>query len=124
MTATNEERWGMAATDDGSTAIWCRPDSNSVRLHLAGAIDLASRASVVAAGMTACLVSPMLEIDAENVDFIDAAGLGALIEVSEFARQEGCRVSLSSCSRALRRILELTDLEHVFVVRPEALEPC
>lgn len=116
MTIADEQRWGSLATGVTTTEIWCRPDNASVRLHLAGSIDIASRETVVAAGLTACLVSSVLQIDAGGVQFIDAAGIGALIEVTEFARQEGVSVSLSSCSPALRRVLQLTDMERAFPV--------
>ena len=124
MTVADEQRWGSLATDVTTTEIWCRPDKASVRLHLAGAIDLASRETVLAAGITACLVSSVLQIDAGSVQFIDAAGLGALIEVTEFARQEGVTVRLSSCSSALRRVLELTDTQGAFAAPTGVLDPC
>lgn len=110
----------MFAREKGSSlppadaAIWCRPDAEgSVLLHLAGSIDIAARETLLAAGMTACLVAPVLLIDAGDVVFIDAAGLGALVEVVEFARQEGVQVCWDRRSETVERVLELTGLEQL-----------
>jgi anti-anti-sigma factor len=49
-------------------------------------------------------------VDLQDVEFMDAAGIGALVAAANFARENGGRFGLRHTSRAVDRILDLFDL--------------
>ncbi|MEA5595176.1 STAS domain-containing protein [Rivularia sp. UHCC 0363] len=57
-----------------------------------------------------------LLVDLEQVEFVDSAGLMALISSCKVAQNLGTRFSLCSISPSLRIIIELTQLDNVFEI--------
>lgn len=57
-----------------------------------------------------------LLVDLEQVEFLDRAGLMALISSCKLAQILGIRFSLCSISPSLRIIIELTQLDNVFEI--------
>lgn len=53
-------------------------------------------------------------IDLAKVDFIDSAGLVALVTGLKAARKSGCRLVLCNVQAPVRLIFELTQLDSVF----------
>jgi anti-anti-sigma factor len=51
-----------------------------------------------------------LELDLAQVEFVDSAGLGALLAVRDRAGQRGIDLAITSVSDRVRRILDLTGL--------------
>lgn len=55
-------------------------------------------------------------IDLAKVDFMDSAGLVALVTGLKAARRSGCRLVLCNVQAAVRLIFELTKLDSVFEI--------
>ncbi|MGB3655318.1 MAG: STAS domain-containing protein [Rivularia sp. (in: cyanobacteria)] len=58
----------------------------------------------------------ILLVDLEKVEFLDSAGLMALISACKLAQNLGTRFSLCSISSCLRIIIELTQLDRVLEI--------
>ncbi len=61
----------------------------------------------------------LLIIDMADVDFIDSAGLGALVNGFKTAQNQGCQLVLCHLSNTTKLILEITQLDRVFKVFDE-----
>lgn len=59
--------------------------------------------------------SPLL-VNMENVEFIDSAGLMALIEAFRFAKDLDCNMSICSVAAPVKMVFELTQLDNVFSI--------
>lgn len=57
-----------------------------------------------------------LLVDMSQVDFMDSAGLMALVSSLKLSRSLNCRLSLCSVLPSIRILLELTQLDDVFEV--------
>ena len=57
--------------------------------------------------------SPLL-VNMENVEFIDSAGLMALIDAFRFAKDLDCKMSICSVAAPVKMVFELTQLDKVF----------
>jgi anti-sigma B factor antagonist len=86
---------------------------------LSGEID-ASSAPGVAAAMAvvppSSASSGRVVVNASDVTFIDSSGLRVLIDLSERAAAVGAKLVISSPSRSVARVLQLTGLDDVFEV--------
>ena len=67
--------------------------------------------TVVTQARYSCVV-----VDLEQVEFIDSAGLMALVHVLRLAQLLGKRFSICSVSPSIRIIFELTQLDRVFEI--------
>ena len=54
-------------------------------------------------------------VDFSNTDYIDSSGLGVLVTLSKKIREKGGEISLSSLSKDLRTLFELTKLDTLFL---------
>ena len=54
-------------------------------------------------------------VDFSNTDYIDSSGLGVLVTLSKKIREKGGEISLSSLSKDLRTLFELTKLDTFFL---------
>jgi anti-sigma B factor antagonist len=87
------------------------------RVILAGELDVltAARLEDLLTGIVET-GSPRVEIDARDLRFCDAAGLGALVAVDEIAVRYGGGLTLTGAQPLLRRILRITGLHRRFPV--------
>lgn len=56
----------------------------------------------------------ILLVDMKKVDFLDSAGLMALVNAFRLAQSLGRRISLCSLAPSVRMVFELTQLDRVF----------
>jgi anti-anti-sigma factor len=66
--------------------------------------------------------SPCLLLDLSGISFMDCAGLRALVLTRRRAELRNGSMSLIAASAAVRRILDLTNLRHVFPVQDHRTE--
>ena len=90
------------------------PDSSDVgstTLVVAGSIDLSVTQLFVEAGMAVlCSEERRLVLDLSAVDFMDAAGVAALVGLSGAAQRWAKSFEISAMSHRVRRVLDLVDL--------------
>lgn len=78
-------------------------------VQLAGEIDIASREELSGIGEAAALLPPRcIEVDLSAVTFIDAGGLGALIDMRRAVTCAGSRMIIRHPSAAAARLFTLT----------------
>jgi anti-sigma B factor antagonist len=63
-----------------------------------------------------------LVLDLSGVEMIDSAGLGELVALLNWIREEGGAIKLASPHGHVRRLLELTNLSSVFEIHPSLQE--
>lgn len=89
------------------------PDGDGTRRAvLQGEIDLANLhelRSLVASEISSCC--GRLELDLSGVEFMDAGGVGMLVELSQLARSRGVELKIVRPSRSVSRLLELCRLD-------------
>lgn len=93
----------------------CRQEPTAIVIVVAGDIDLGT-ISYFSAALEGGVREPKadLVVDMEDVTFIDATGLGALIRAHNLlSRQEGRRMIVRNAPRSTRRLFELTGLDRV-----------
>jgi anti-sigma B factor antagonist len=92
------------------------------RLALSGEIDLAERAHLTDVAIQCINQTDALdiEIDLDQVTFIDSTGLGALVEIRRAAQSLGRDIVLTHVRDRVAKILAITALDRVFTVRPAA----
>ena len=73
-----------------------------------GALDMASTPLVVGEGAAQRATGGMVRIDLAGVDFLDAHGLRALLELTSADVPASGRVELARPSRAVLRVVEIT----------------
>jgi anti-sigma B factor antagonist len=86
-----------------------------IQLH--GRLDVQGGAALLQRiGAITQVDNPFWALDMGNVDFIDSAGLVALIEAFQTAAQAGARLVLCSVRPPARLILDITQLDQVFTI--------
>ncbi|MGN6721893.1 MAG: STAS domain-containing protein [Marmoricola sp.] len=108
MPSTAVRRW---VTTDGRAA---------AELRVSGSLDFSTRRSILDVANTAMATAQHLELDAGDVDFIDASGIAAIIEVANLAVQRGVSFTLTRRSEAVQRLLDIlgTDFRWASGPRP------
>ncbi|MGW5053653.1 STAS domain-containing protein [Actinokineospora sp. NPDC004072] len=82
---------------------------------MSGELDLLTAPAALAELTTALAeASSVLDIDATGIAFCDSAGLHLLLELHKTATRSGKLVVLSGRSRAVNRVLEITDTAALF----------
>lgn len=61
-----------------------------------------------------------VRVDLTAVGFMDSSGLGALMAVHHRLRECDGRISITGAAPPVRKILEITALDEVFVLSPDA----
>lgn len=61
-----------------------------------------------------------VRVDLSSVGFMDSSGLGALMAVHHRLRDCDGRITITGAAPPVRKILEITALDEVFVLAPEA----
>jgi len=59
-----------------------------------------------------------VELECSRLRFVDAAGLGWLIELEAACRARGAKLQIINPSRCVTRLLELTGLESLLTAEP------
>jgi anti-anti-sigma factor len=87
-----------------------RRDEDSLELVLAGDLDMTAAFKVEPEfdRLVAEQDVRRLVVDVGDVEFIDSAGLGALLSIRDRTRQLGIEMSLVNVPRPVRRILDLS----------------
>jgi stage II sporulation protein AA (anti-sigma F factor antagonist) len=88
-------------------------------LLLAGELDIATAPLVTEAANLIDRTTPeCVIVDLSGLEFVDAAGLSALIQTREELTASGFLVLLRGTPPCLRRILEITKLTRTFAWEP------
>ena len=61
-----------------------------------------------------------VRVDLTAVGFMDSSGLGALMAVHHRLRERDGRITITGAAPPVRKILEITALDEVFVVAPDS----
>jgi anti-sigma B factor antagonist len=87
-------------------------------VRLSGEIDLAAAPVVVGEGGNALNNGTRtLVVDLADVTFMDSAGLFGLFQMQAKAHETGVAFRLQSPSTIVRRIIEVSGVEHLFDIR-------
>ena len=98
-----------------------RSQGDHTVLALAGEIDLytaprlqSELTSVLSAGKSAQIV-----VDMSGVEFCDSTGMNVLLAAHRVATERGGELSLAAPRPAVRKILEVTGLQSVFIIHDD-----
>ncbi len=98
------------------------PDNASVTLRLVGEIDMCSAESIRDATFAAIHQHHTdVHIDLSSVTFMDSTGLQVLLAARRRAELAGGRLNLVDPTRAVRRVLEVTGVDHLFEIETAGL---
>ena len=90
--------------------------SGPVDIRVAGELDLAAAGSLRTRVEEALVTRPRsLRVSLADVTFLDCAGLGELLACRRRARRSGVRLTVTSASRPVLRLLQLTDTTQLLV---------
>ena len=93
--------------------------TGAVLVQLCGDLDMAVEPTMRDHFACAVRLSPHLLVDMRDVEFIDCAGLRALLWGRERALSEGGSFGLVAPPRPVRRLLELARVEDAFAVHAD-----
>ncbi len=91
-------------------------DPSTIEVVLAGELDMAA-AFKLEPELERLLSDPRagtLVLDLSAVEFVDSAGLGALLSIKDRATQLAIGLQIASESESVRRVLELTGTRSAF----------
>jgi anti-sigma B factor antagonist len=101
----------------GELEIIVEQDGDGFELRLVGELDLASADELEQRITMLCLEgASQIGLDLERLDFVDSAGLRAMLAARQTCEQSGCSLALRNCSERVRRVLELTGMDAVLRV--------
>jgi anti-sigma B factor antagonist len=99
-------------------------EGSTVRLHLEGELDMATRPQVERALLRAeDSGAAVIELDLSGLTFMDSSGLHIALEARDRALQKGHSLVLLEGAESVQRIFELTATEQLFRFRKELREP-
>lgn len=88
----------------------CVTDGHAV-MRLAGEVGIEQAAGLRTAGELALANgTPTLVLDMSEVSFVDSAGIGAIVHLSNVAAERGKSLRLSNLAASVRRPFELSGL--------------
>lgn len=96
---------------------------STIEIRLSGELDLAS-APGLWSGVAPVLQDtghrrPRLVLDVSRLEFMDAAGLGAVVRLANWVHSAGGSMSIRSPRPLVRRVLDLADVGRVVYVERE-----
>jgi anti-sigma B factor antagonist len=110
----------QGAGDDPRTEVLVAEDGGAI-VCFRGSIDVTSgptlRAKLLEVIETTAPPGRVC-LDLSAVDFVDSVGLSALVATHEAAKAAGSCFELANVSASCRRVLEITRLDEVLVIRP------
>ncbi len=112
---------GLLRPDDGAAVIHDTAASEEVRGYsfdfaLSAFLDRRSAPSIRKVLFEEALCHREIRIDLSALEFIDSAGLAALVEAFAAAKKKGVKMSFHRPSEPSRRALRLTRLDQVFPI--------
>jgi anti-anti-sigma factor len=99
---------GSFASPSPFACSWKSDGLGSAQVHLVGELDLSTLPSFRETLREAQLGAGTVSIDLQDLEFIDCAGLGAIVDADE--RRDGSRLILERGSGQVDRVLRLTGL--------------
>ena len=98
--------------------------SEGISLRLAGEMDIATADRLVEMARTMSDQDVRrVRLDLAELAFIDASGLGALVQTRTHVLNHGGRLTLRGVRPFLHRLLAITDLSALFEVEPSLATP-
>lgn len=85
-------------------------------LHFQGRIVNGEATSTLRDAVVSQTGASAVVIELSGVDVIDAAGLGVLVELREWAQSKGIRFKLANVAGGLRQVFQITRLDSVFEI--------
>lgn len=116
----------MTLSLDGPASLRVVPssDSDGLRVQLRGELDRATAGRLVEiVGALAVPGTARVRLDLADLDFIDAAGLAALLQIHTSLHRHGGRLRLVRARPLLRRMLAVTSLLDALDVEPAPPAP-
>jgi anti-anti-sigma factor len=104
----------MRADDPARLHVAVRDHSPARVLTVSGDIDRATEGAVLAELRTAIEHHALVVLDLSSVEFFGAAGLAALVQAHEWAKEHQCQLRLVYDSWFVQRSLEVTGLSASF----------
>ncbi|MGQ0617007.1 MAG: STAS domain-containing protein [Acidimicrobiia bacterium] len=102
---------GVAPDQAPLTVAVARGDEGHVMVRLAGELDLATSFLLTTAVEGACSPGMAVELDLENVRFIDSSGVGAIVLAHRVVVGSGGRLTIGRRSGIVDRVLEVSGVE-------------
>lgn len=99
---------GSFASPSPFACSWRSDSVGSARVHLEGELDLSTLPAFRETLREAQLGASTISIDLRDLEFIDGAALGAIVDAGE--RRDGSRLILERGSGQVDRVLRLTGL--------------
>jgi anti-sigma B factor antagonist len=84
-----------------------RPRPDAVWVHLAGELDIVTASQLEQTLDKSRLEAPLVVVDLREIDFIDSAGVHAIVNATSRARESGRRLLLLRGSRCVDRMFSL-----------------
>jgi anti-sigma B factor antagonist len=101
--------------------ITTRPGPESVRVHVAGEIDLATARQLqgtLLAEIAAAVRGTEVRVDLARVTFIDATGVGVLVRCRQAAREAALDFSVHNPQGMVQRIIDMLGLVDLLGITP------
>jgi anti-sigma B factor antagonist len=112
---------GSPAAGAALSIVTTEPGTGSVRVYVAGEIDMATAPRLrgaLQAVIATVAAGTEIRVDLGRVAFIDAIGVGVLIRSRELARRAGVGFSVENPQGMVLRIIEVLDLVEPLQVTP------
>lgn len=104
---------GFRLGDDASR------DDGGRRLTMVGELDAhAAQRLLNDVGARLDALDHDVHVDVSGLQFVDSAGLRALVQVDAMVREAGHRLVLEGPTAPVRQVLRIADLDEHFVIRP------
>jgi anti-sigma B factor antagonist len=99
------------------TEVFCRTDTDPLRVVPVGDIDLIARDQLEAALATVAGLPPVdVVVDLGRTTFLDSTGLGFLVRLHKLVAERGRTLCLLHPRGAVARALELSGLDRVLTI--------
>jgi anti-sigma B factor antagonist len=101
--------------------VWAEKLGTVTILHFEGRIVNGIATSALREAVFDHLHSNTVILNLAHVDLIDAAGLGALLELRAWTQSKGIAFKLTNVTRLVHHVFEITCLDSVFEITPQEI---